>query len=550
MKFPNNYTKVKAGLLLPDKKTVITGHENGLVVESNIFTGKYRILDDCHFEITTVTYSPNQEILVGCHTGLIYIFPLKDPSQKRIIQEPRFSKTSRVWRIVWLDSDTFFMSSNYGVLMVFKRNRNMTWDSAPLSGHAPSAIFGLGMSKDGLLVSGDYKGKIIVRDVKRPDTQFLDQSKIQSGIQGVAWYSRSSFAVVDRGGRIHVFESIKDESQWGPVYETDTATSWGECIHITSDGNTIYAGTRTELIQFDLDTLQMLQTPADDIRAIFSDTDNVYIITAWEVSSLPRKKIVIPAQVISYQYAKVSLIGHTGVGKSTLCSNLVNKTIEGIESTFGKRIWVKEIESAEGFPHRRVILHDHGGQETVLGTFLPFLTDSDIILVFFKQTDFKTFESALNILDELSEIASKRTKIFFVRTFIDQKMGDIDPGMIRSLIDSKKIVDCLEVDARDVNKVIEVSAEIMSNISWDTAKTMIESQYVDGIMRTIPSLQETGSTVVSVDKIKQSFEELVHIPIYRGHLIFLLQNLSTQGIIEYYPDIMDSDYQRRALQCA
>ena len=35
-------------------------------------------------------------------------------------------------------------------------------------------------------------------------------------------------------------------------------------------------------------------------------------------------------------------------------------------------------------PERRIIFHDHGGQETVLGTYLPFLTDSDIILIFFQ----------------------------------------------------------------------------------------------------------------------------------------------------------------------
>jgi hypothetical protein len=115
--FPDGFPRVKSGVLLPDKKTVITGHEDGLVVQCDISSGKWTILDECHFEITTVTFSPKQEILVGCATGLLYIFPLKNPSLKRVIQEPGFSKKDRVWRIVWLDADTFFQTSNYGVLV-------------------------------------------------------------------------------------------------------------------------------------------------------------------------------------------------------------------------------------------------------------------------------------------------------------------------------------------------------------------------------------------------------------------------------------------------
>lgn len=542
VKFPEEFTRVKAGLLLPDKRTAITGHLNGLVVESDIRSGNCKILDDCHFEINTITCSPNQEILVGCQNGLIYIFPLKNPLEKMVIQEPGFSKFSRVWRVVWSDVDTFFMSSNYGVLMAFKRGEGLTWSSTPLPGHSPNAIFGIGVSSEGLLVSGDYHGNIVVRDTKKTDYQVLDQSKIQSGVQGVAWYSKNSFAVIDGGGRIHVFESAEEESQWKQVFETDTATSRGESVIFTSDGRSIYAGTKTELIQFDLETQQTLQTPADDIRAIFSDDSNAYFITAEGVSSVPRKKIIIPTNVVSYQYAKISLIGHTGVGKSTLCSNLVSGKADGIESTFGKLIWIKEMETEEGAPHRRLILHDHGGQETVLGTFIPFLTDSDIILVFFKQTDNDTFESALRILDELSEIISKATKVFLVKTFIDQtEMADYNPETIKHLIFSKRIVDCLEVEARNAASVEQISKQIMDEISWESAKTMIESQYVEGIMRTIPSLQDSGATVVPVDEVKSRFEDLVNIPIPKPHLKFLLKNLSSQGIIEYYPEKMKSD---------
>ena len=137
------------------------------------------------------------------------------------------------------------------------------------------------------------------------------------------------------------------------------------------------------------------------------------------------------------------------MGKSTLCNLILNGSRDHLESTFGRRIWTWNIPPHESSFAKHVVFHDYGGQEEVLGTFLPSLTDSDIVLVLFKQTDKSTLTTAYDLLEELQSTAHKQLKLFFVQTHIDHEMNVIDSSQIDILKDSNKIIDCLKVSSRD-----------------------------------------------------------------------------------------------------
>jgi len=96
--FPDEFPNVTTGILLHDERVLITGHENGYLMKWNIDTGKYEKLFECGSTIETISESPAKDILVGCNSGLLFIFPLSSPKEKTILQEPKFSKFSRVWR--------------------------------------------------------------------------------------------------------------------------------------------------------------------------------------------------------------------------------------------------------------------------------------------------------------------------------------------------------------------------------------------------------------------------------------------------------------------
>ena len=539
VQFPEGFPRANTAVLLNDGTSVITGHDNGLVVRSDLGTGRHDILADCNFQVTAISVNQNGEVIIGCHSGLLYIFRLADPSRNRRVQEPGFGIRDRIWRVVWTSKDTFVASGNYGLLTVFHRDSLGNWGSRPLGGHSPHAIFGLGTNGK-FLASGDYIGRIMIHAINGPEFELVDKVAVSGGVQGIVWYSDEVFAAVDRGGRIHVLESEHGKNQWREVCGTDTATSWGTSVHITGDGSTVYAGTGTEFIQLDRTSQIVQQTSGERVNGVFSDQKQVYLVHDQKITSTPRVELRPSAQFTKYRYSKISLVGSTGLGKSTLSSNFVNRTTEGLDSTFGRRIWVKDIERDRDGNLNRIILHDHGGQASVLETYLPFLTDSDIVLIFFKKTSYDTFVEALTVLGELTEIMGRQTKVFLVQTFSESKMDDLaDPTKIRSLIDSGRIVDCIPVDSRNVSDVDALFEKVLKEISWPTAKTMIESTYSEAALRTLAALYASKSKVVTVDDVRQKINEASGLNISETHLRFLLQNMSSQGVVEYYPEFFD-----------
>ncbi len=175
----------------------------------------------------------------------------------------------------------------------------------------------------------------------------------------------------------------------------------------------------------------------------------------------------------------------------------------------------------------------------VLGIYFQFLTDSDVILVVFQKTDYDTFEDALKILDELTEVTTKRTKIFLVQTFGDMKMADINPQRINELRESGRIIDFVSLDSRSLAEVDSLFSRVMHEISWESERIMIESAYADGILRTVAKLYDAHSTVVPLDKVHDSFKEIMGFDVSNAHMKFLLRNLASQGFVEYYPEILD-----------
>lgn len=538
LSFPDEFPPIATGLLFLEEGIVITGHYNGFVVKWELDSKKYEILHDCGDEIETLSKSPTNRILVGCKSGFLFYFDLSTPKEKFIIQESSNAVSSRVWRSIWPTEDSFLTTSTYGGLYLFNKT-DSTWSNTLLPGHHHS-IFGITNKNGKFVVSGDYRGKIIIWQKHEIAYEIVEELRIQSSVEDIAWIKEESFATIDDFGHINIFEFDLTSKKWKSVFGADVSTSQGRCIHVTNDGKTIFAGTYTELIQVDLDSLQIQTIALGNARKIFSQNNTVYVLTIEGIFSFERDQIQIPIELIKYQYAKVSLIGHTGVGKSTLCSSIVTGSTDNIKSTFGKKIWTLALTNKESGPEERIIFHDHGGQETVLSTFLPFLSDSNMILVFFKQTDKSTFEKAYEIIKELKSIVTQKSKIYLVQTHIDEDVIDIDEGQITNLIKSGVVVNCYKISPKTGAGVKEFLEQLKNEVDWSNSKTMAQSEYVEGLMKTITDLSISDGTVVSFDSLKNYFEEKTSLNITTSHLNFLLTNFSNQGFIEYYPDVLKS----------
>lgn len=534
--FPKEFPPVIAGVLLIDENFLITGHANGFVVGWDITTGKHQILLTCSSPVRTISISPSKNVLVGCVSGLLLTFPLSNPQSYETVKQAENTTRSRVWRAASVDETGIVFTSTYGALGVM-RKVNGEWVQTRVSSAHTDSMFGLG-TQDGLLACGDYRGRISVWRNSGSGIEVIDYLNSNTSVEDIAWRRDNSFGTINANGHINMFEAAGGDA-WRLVLETDIARSWGNCIHFTEDGGTIFGGTSTHIIQLDVDSQQAQLIDIGDTKALFSKGNTIFALTSVGLISFEKTSVQVSLDQVKYEYAKVSLVGRTNTGKTTLCSLIVTGSTEGIKSTFGKRIWNWTVKAGNDLPERRVVFHDHGGQETVLDTFLPFLTDSDIILLFFKKTDLESFEKASRLLGEIQSVVPKRTKIMMVETFIDHDVDEISEDEIRGLIKDGRIADCLRVCPVTGEGVDGFKGRISGEIPWGNARTVVQSTFVEALTQVIAELYSKNTTTMSFQELKQYYEQR-HNPISTNHLTFLLENSSSQGLIEYYPKAGDT----------
>lgn len=530
--FPNVIT----GVFLPNENLLITGHQNGLVIKWDTTKTTYDLLYKCPSKVETISCIDDNKIVVGSNAGNLLVIDLENPKSPDVIQEATYSVHSRVWRTFSPRSDGLVVTSTYGVMNLLDKKPSGQWEKVALSGHSNS-VFGLSGYDGNLIASGDYRGNILIWKLKGDEYKIIQRLKINQAVEDIAWHGDETLVIIDQSGRISLFEKLRGNiERWQLVFEIDNASSFGSCIHITEDGKTVFAGTDDEVIQFDIDSQQVGLINIKGARKIFSEGNLVFVLTKGGFQCFERREVEVQAAFIKYRYAKISLVGHTGVGKSTLCNFIITGSAGDIKSTFGKRVWTWILPRDDKL-EKRVIFHDHGGQETVLGTFLPLLADSDLILILFQKNDKSTFTTALETLEQLRKNLSPKTNIFLVQTFIDQDVRDFDENLLKRIVDEKKIDGHFEVCPPQGKGIEFLKTQLMKDISWENTRIMIQSQYASGAIETISALAEKDVNVIPFEDLKRYYVETLGLKVSGRHLKFLLRDLSNQGIVDYHPEV-------------
>ncbi len=474
--------------------------------------------------------------MIGSRLGDIVLLSL-EKLDAVVLVRATLSVRDRVWKSLWINEDMFLTSSTYGVINVFKRESENKWNLTALSGHSDS-VFAMGKSEAGLLATGDYRGNIVIWALKDKKYNVVQRLKIDDSVEEIVWHNNDVFAAMNHWGKMFLFERSSDESEWKPVIEVKNATSMGTSINMTEDGKTIFGGSNREVIQFDVETQQVDSVETPQVRRIFTKGNTVFVLTPDSLLSFERRTIEVRRDLIKYKYVKIGVVGHTGAGKSALCSYLTTGSPGDQTSTVGKRVWGLGLPPEAGLD-RRMTFHDYGGQETVLCTFLPFLSDSNIILILFKQTDLVSFRKALELLYLLRSNIPQEVRIFFVQTFIDAKVAELNDKTIQELKDEGKIIDNLLVSSKDGRGIEELKARLIGDEAWGRARTMVQTTYTDEVLQTIVTLQERNVQTISLQAFAEYYENRTGKRIPKYHLKFLLSDYSNQGVIEYYPEALD-----------
>ena len=100
---------------------------------------------------------------------------------------------------------------------------------------------------------------------------------------------------------------------------------------------------------------------------------------------------------------KVTLVGDSSVGKTTICNHLMGNNNSSSGPTIGSKCEVKLIDS--GKSSIRLTLWDTAGQERFRSITPQYLRNTHILLVVFDTNNHKSFENLINWVKEAEEVA-------------------------------------------------------------------------------------------------------------------------------------------------
>jgi GTPase SAR1 family protein len=531
--FPPEVRSANVAVVLDQGNAFLVAHEEGRLVLWHRESNEGHLIGDYGSEIETIAISEDNKVAIGCYSGLLVVLDLKNPSEQKVLQSATSSVFSRIWRAAWLDDSSLLTTSTYGSVLIWRRNQTGNWASEKIEGHHHS-VFGLGVLNK-RVVTGDYGGNVLVSDV---DAGGLVRraSLSTSRIQNLAVARDGSFATISRYGALRFFGYDSTRGQWASPIDVASSTSVGNCVHITSDGQSVIAGTASELLQYDIQSEFIQSVASDPVIGVSSTPDHILAITTKGILEFQRSDAEAPLASVKYKFAKISLVGHTQVGKTSFAANLLGHSVQEIRSTLGRTVstWIADPASV---PERRVTLYDHGGQETVLGTFVPFLSDSDVIVVFFSQRELYSWEVAEEMIEDLGDAIARGSKILLVRTHIDEA-DEVRDAPIKRLMDRvPSIMGPFPVNNMSGEGVEELKRAIFNAIPWDHARTVIQSETNQAVEAVVQELKKENAKVISVREIQKRVQERAGISVHLEHLAYLLRNMTVEGVIEYYQRI-------------
>jgi len=531
VQFPDGFPEATTGILLIENNVLYTGHDTGFVVEWNIETNEYKILLESDSDVRSISHHENK-LAIGYRSGGLYIIDLNN-YEILVLQEPEHSKYKRVWKTIWLNNNNLLVTSTYGDIKLYTFDNNNEYIITNLKGHNHS-IFAANNLSDEYIITGDWEGKIFIWNNEH---EIIQKLGVTDTIQDIFWYDYNQFVGVDKSGKIYLFEKSSSEPlNWKVAVEVDVANSVGHCVVLTEDRETIFAGTDNEIIQFDIDTQQAESISITSSRKLFTYGNDIYTLLVNGLFYFQKQKIRIEQELINYKYSKISLLGHTGTGKTTFCKWLIYDEFIKVPGTHGKLIW-NWILPKDNLIEKRVLFHDHGGQETVLYTFLPFLKDSDIILLFYMQKDRTTFVKALDILNIIKDELSTNVKIYLIETHVDDPVDDITEMEIEGTLKATNILLNIKVSPYLNEGKDNFIKSVIENIDWSETRTMILSPLIDSMSKILLQLHDEDVSTIPFEVFKNIYERDIDQFISMRHLEFLLKDCCNNGIIEYYPKI-------------
>jgi GTPase SAR1 family protein len=538
LSFPTEFPAVSRGVLTSDGKHLVTGHSNGFVVEWRLGDGAHRILQECGSRVRALELGSDGFVYVACYSGLTIRFHPDRPASREEIRPGPDTTQFRVFTACCPSSNSVAIGSTYGEVSIYTKV-GTSWENQRVGGHS-QGVFAIAANGSGLLATGDYRGNIVISKLSKGRYLNLCKTAAPPTVEGLGWVNGGlTLASISSGGAVTVLEPNATETEWRSVLSASVARSVGRAVYPTPNGETVFGCCAEELVQLDLENEQAAAILAKGgIRTFFRD-GALIILDAEGLWKQILQPVEVSPKLVRFRYSKISVVGHTGVGKSSLCRAIVTgKLATGdAQSTFGRRVWTYEVPSTH--EKRRLIMGDLGGQFSTVETLLPTARDSDIVLACFQQNDSDTLERAVEILRELKGGIGSATKVFLVQTYTDQDVSDVNDRLVQSVLKEKLAGDILKVSSRRAGEIDAFKTRLLAEVPWSTARVLIQSPSIEGLEVAIKNLRDENVPVATVADVSKAYERATGKPISHRRLEFLLQSFADQGLVDFAPGVSD-----------
>jgi len=535
-KLEDGFPEISTGFLNKRNNALITGHKNGLIIIWKDLPEKsnYEILCKINGEVSSITLFDDDSIIISSIEGELLIFNI-DERCSVFLASATFSKYDRIWRVLKLSENCFLTSGTYGKLNIWNKSAEK-WIVENIYPYRDTS-FGLSKLDEENFASGDYKGRLLIWKMNNDKPEILQEVYLGYNIKQVIWKDDDCVVTIGRNGTFSYLERDEISSKFKITKEFTVMYDLGADITFSTEKEHVLVATESQVILYDikLDLIKQIEVTA--CINLFSIDDGILILTKNTLEYIDLSRIEIEIEKVEFKYKKVSLIGDTGVGKSTLCNILTGSKESRIYSTIGKKTWNWELSAEKGIP-RNIFLQDLGGQKTALSTSLHYTLDSDIILVLFKQTDEETFNSSIELIKHLNEL-NKELELYLIQTHSDQPNNDVEFKNMGEILKKYSVNNFTIYSCDNIDSVKIIEETLLKIMSWDDSKIVVRSKVVNGIISVIQELKSNENiSSISLDE----FKEILHqsIEITEPHLRYILKNLNDQGIIEYFPNILDT----------
>ena len=491
-----------------EKNVYILGNNNGEI---------YRIIDnqrellftnDINSEVRSIRRIRESHLIIAFYSGdIIFLENYYDNYSIKNIRSGDNSKYDRIYALEVLNNNTIYFSGNYGKIYKMIEDEG-NWGSFLIEKfHGASAIFCLEKLTKNAFITCDYGGGVVIWEVTDKKENVLNKINTFGNIQCVACSSdMNRLAMVHRTGMFLIFQKYDDNYKL--ILEHEYPKNSGKEIVFLEDDSSFVFNTRNNLYKYSEGVLY--ESNLNFIGNIEKVQDNIYILNSeYEIESLKNEDFSAIDKLETSKLLNIGLIGHTGVGKSTVCDKFgdIEKDSD-LLSTSHRKLWIYKVES-----DKFIFFNDIAGQLELIPTLLPALKRSDIILALFRSNDSLTFDILEKYLHLLRMQYKFQNRIFLIRTFYDENNLSsshsdlISTQKINDLIEKYDLEPLISIDRDNIDSLRQFKQNFLESINWDEMKDWILSIQQKTIISYLQFHLEKDLTITTLTEICNIYKE-------------------------------------------